>query len=71
MATDTKKAAGKTGTVANQTIKGNAIAATVSHHPRPTGRSDEHSQQLWLKFTKDPGNQQLRNQLNCKNDVFH
>ena len=63
MATDMKKVTGKKATLANRTIKGKALASPVSHHPRPTGRSDEHSQQLWLKFTKDPGNQQLRNQL--------
>ena len=51
MATDTTKATGKTGTVADRTVKGKATLAPVSHHPRPTGRSDEHSQQLWLKFT--------------------
>ena len=63
MATQAKKTAGTAGTVAGSDATVNATATPVSTDRRPSGRSDEHSQQLWLKFTKNPGNQQLRNQL--------
>lgn len=40
-----------------------AQASSTSYERRPSGRSDEHSQKLWLQFTKDPESQQLRNEL--------
>ena len=57
MATVPKKiATGKKTTTAAQ-------ASSTSYERRPSGRSDEHSQKLWLQFTKDPESQQLRNEL--------
>ena len=56
MATVPKKTAtGKKTTTAAQ-------ASSSSYERRPSGRSDEHSQKLWLQFTKDPESQQLRNE---------
>ena len=63
MATQAKKTTGTAGTVAGSDATVNATATPVSTDRRPSGRSDEHSQQLWLKFTKNPADQQLRNQL--------
>jgi RNA polymerase sigma factor for flagellar operon FliA len=63
MATQAKKTTGTAVTVAGSDATVNATATTVSTDRRPSGRSDEHSQQLWLKFTKNPADQKLRNQL--------
>jgi RNA polymerase sigma factor for flagellar operon FliA len=63
MATQAKKTTGTAGTVAGSDVTVNATATPVSTDRRPSGRSDEHSQQLWLRFTENPADQQLRNQL--------